>query len=221
MLVTAALAVAVIARCGGSSAPRADVSPSDLLNRTSKTYATAEVYRDRGTVTLQEPLGWSLVQSLSGRRTNEFRTTFRRHPSSATFMFHGRAGARFGLAVSPSSSVALIGFDVPEARPATIADAARALRPVTAGASDAVVPLLVGGNGIASMHAESLLEDEDVHGEPCFRVRGVTAGGTAQTLSIEKRRFVIRRIRQELKLRGGDTTTRTIDYAEVRLVPKA
>jgi hypothetical protein len=218
--VTATLAVAVTARCGGSSAPHADFSPGDLLSRTSKTYATAEVYRDRGTVTLQEPLGWSLVKSFSGHHANEFRTSFQRHPSSATFEFHGRSGNRFGLSATSASAVAIRGLDDAEARPATFAEGARILRPVTEGSSDAVVPLLVGVNGVASMHAESLLGDEDVYGEPCFRVRGVTPAGTTQILSIEKRRFVIRRIRQELKLRSG-STTRTIDYAEVDLVPKA
>jgi len=58
--------------------------------------------------------------------------------------------------------------------------------------------------------------DEEVDGEQCFRVRGVTSSNVMQTLSIEKRRFVIRRIRQILPLRSGDTE-RTIDYTSVEI----
>jgi hypothetical protein len=217
-LIAAALGVAAIVRCGGSVSQQPSRDANELLQRTAAVYATAATYRDRGTVAVDESLALVALKTFFARPRNEFHTSFDRGASTAEFVFRSESERTFGIAATTSGIVISGADDNVRAQPATIAAAAALLRPVSGTASTTILPLLARDASATSLHGATMLDDEDVHGEACYRIRGVTSSRITETLSVEKRRLVIRRVRQLLPTRDGNVE-RTIDFAEVAIAP--
>lgn len=189
----------VIAGCGVEQDGR---TASELLSRVQERYATAVVYRDRGTLFSGKPDFWAVVHSISG---NDGERPF------ATDFDRSRNLLRFSLPPTVLEGTAdqlrqqLIDASAPTASVSTF------------------VPLLLLGDGTRGRLRSGIpfrrLPDERVGGHRCH-VLAFTDQAKVETLMfIDSGTFTIRRIRRVLPIAGGSgrTIERTIDYSSVEI----
>lgn len=155
-------------------------------------YGTVRMYRDRGVAFVDEPVVWGLFKAVFGLRSLEhFSTDFDRVRSSLAFVY---------------DSVRV------EGTPNRLPDQLNAIRPISKGSSSLAPLLLI---GVLSDLTNVIREHDDtVHGADCYVIRGTNRRGIEDTLWIEKRRFVIRRVRQEFPSRT-ESAAQTLDYQTV------
>ena len=179
----------MFAACGH----RADaLSSGAIVERMNATYASARTYRDRGVAFVEEPFRWSLFKAFFGLHSlDQFSTEFDRARGSLTFAYDA---AR--VTGTPN--------DMPERL--------NTLRPISKGSSSFAPMLLL---GVPADLRDAIREhDASVHGADCYVIRATNRRGIENTLWIEKRRFVIRRVRQTFPHRA-DTAAQTLDYETV------
>jgi hypothetical protein len=155
-------------------------------------YGSARMYRDRGVAFVDEPVLWGLFKAVFGLKSlDHFSTSFDRVRSSMAFVY---------------DSVRV------EGPPDALPDQLNAIRPISKGSSS-LAPLLL--LGVPTDLANAVREkDASIHGADCYVIRGMNQRGIEDTLWIEKRRFVIRRVRQTFPGRA-DSAAQTLDYQTV------
>jgi len=166
-----------------------DLSAKQIAARMSATYASARSYRDSGVAFTGEPLGWTIFKSFFGLHSlDHFSTELDRTRGSMTFVF---------------DSVRVTG--TPREVPQKLID----VRPISKGSSTLVPMLLL---GVAPDFVNPVRQhDDSVHGAGCYVIRAINSRGIEETIWIEKRRFVIRRVRQKIPSRSAEIT-QTLDY---------
>gem|GEM_PF-2880947 len=180
---------ALLASCG----QRADaLSPAEIVTRMNAAYGSARMYRDRGVAFVDEPVVWSLFKAVFGLRSlDHFSTDFNRNQASLAFVY---------------DSVRVAG------RPNALPDQLNTIRPISKGSSSFAPMLLLGVRRDLSNPVRE--KDDTIHGADCYVIRGTNQRGIEDTLWIEKRRFVIRRVRQTFPGRA-DSAAQTLDYQTV------
>jgi len=131
---------------------------------------------------VSEPLGWTIFKTIFGLHSlDHFSTELDRTRGSMTFVF---------------DSVRVTG--TPSEVPQRLID----VRPISKGSSTIVPMLLL---GVAPDFANPIREpDDSVHGAGCYVIRATNTRGIEDTIWIEKRRFVIRRVRQKIPSRSAE-----------------
>jgi hypothetical protein len=179
----------MVAACGH----RTDaLSPREIVERMNATYASARTYRDQGVAFVDEPFRWSLFKAFFGLRSlDRFSTDFDRTRGSLVFAYDAmRVAGRLS--------------EVPEQL--------NAIRPISKGSSSFAPMLLLGDR--ADLPNAVREHDDGIHGVDCFVIRATNQRGIEDTLWIEKRRFLIRRVRQKIRSRSA-SFTQTLDYQSV------
>lgn len=155
-------------------------------------YASARTYRDQGVAFVDEPFRWSVFKAFFGLHSvDHFSTDFDRTRGLLTFVYDT---ARIS------------------GTPNDMQEQLINLRPISKGSSSFAPTLLLGVP--ADLRGAIRERDASVHGAECYVIRATNSRGIEDTLWIEKRRFVIRRVRQAFPHRT-ESAAQTLDYQTV------
>ena len=181
----------MLAACGQHKDAR---TAEQIVALMKASYAATTVYRDSGVVFNDEPLPWIIFKSLFGMRSLEhFSTELDRRHNSMAFVYQ---------------SVKVTGS--PEAMPERLI----AMRPVSKGVSSFAPSLLLGATPQWSSLARS--EDKSVHSVDCYVIHATDRHRVESTLWIEKKRLILRRVRQKIPFETG-SYFKTFDYQNVEM----
>src|SRR5436305_1599592 len=178
-----------LAACGHHTDSR---SAEQVVALMKASYAATQVYRDKGVVFTDQPMPWTIFKSLSGIRSlDHFSTELDRRRDAMSFVFQ---------------SVRMTGT------PAEMQGRLAAIKPLSKGETSYAPSMLLGVSPQWSRLVRS--EDDSVHGALCYVVHATDQRGIESTLWIEKKRFVIQRVRQKVPFEPRPYV-KTFDYQKV------